>query len=338
MPDIVMTEAELEVLARCSGVAVKCYLRLRARMDYDSGVVGIKSGMSYQALREWSEEAVEKGAGEVTIQPSMQNVRTAVDQLCRRGLMRRMGTEKLAFLCLLARTGQVRPKRTQHVPNRAKPAEPNTEPNTYLTWPESSNGEEYDVPAEPEPNTEPNTYLTGQKRPNPTDIRYQSKPSTPQAASTTRTEGGAADALSAALELAEGWKAPAAGLDRVSRGAIELTAWLRRNGADVQAGNPKLRAWVEEGIDEGLIARALDVAKDRRGPSPQPVGVGLIDTILRGMLADQARPPRARNWATASDADLECRGRELGLPTMGKTRAEVVSAIIAREAPGEARV
>ena len=118
VPDIVLTADELEALSRCSGVAVKAYLRLRARMDFRTGIVGHRSGMSYQALREWTEETVEKGAGVVVMQPTLRNIRTAVDQLLRRGLLSRMRTERLVFRCLMARTGEVRPNRTRHEPGR----------------------------------------------------------------------------------------------------------------------------------------------------------------------------------------------------------------------------
>lgn len=122
------------------------------------------------------------------------------------------------------------------------------------------------------------------------------------------------------------------GLSPFERRVVELVAWLRRNGAAVQAANPKIRAWVEEGIDEGLIARALDVAKDDRGPSPQPVNAGLLDAIVRRLLVEQGRP-RRRNWAGASDVELEARARELGVHSVGRSRAEVVAAIVAKERP-----
>ena len=124
MNGIYLTVEELEALSRCSGVAVKAYLRIRARMDLDTGLVGVKSGLSYQALREWTEEAVEKGAGEAVVQPTMRNIRTAVEQLVRRGLLHRAKTERLVFKCLLAVAGEVRPKRTRHEPDRAKTDEP----------------------------------------------------------------------------------------------------------------------------------------------------------------------------------------------------------------------
>lgn len=121
-------------------------------------------------------------------------------------------------------------------------------------------------------------------------------------------------------------------MSAADRKVVDLVAWLRRNGAAVQAANPKVRAWVEEGIDEGLIARALDVAKDDRGPSPQPVNAGLLDAIVRRLLVEQARPPRARNWAVAPDVELAARAQVLGVATYGKSRSEVVAAVVAREA------
>ena len=126
MNGIYLTPEELDVLSRCSGVAVKAYLRIRARMDIATGQVGVKSGLSYQALREWTEEAVERGAGEQVVQPTLRGIRTAVDQLVRRGLLRRAKCERLVFKCVLAAVANARPNQTRHEPGRAKTAEPGT--------------------------------------------------------------------------------------------------------------------------------------------------------------------------------------------------------------------
>lgn len=334
-----LTSAELEVLAGCSGTAVKAYLRLRARMDLATGIVGQRSGMSYQALREWTEETIEKGAGALVVQPSLRNIRTAVEQLQRRGLLRRLKTEGLSFLCLLARRAEVRTNQTRHEPGRGLTADLVTEPGTEgdtnpavlkPIFDAGLSGVVGDAPGT-EPGTERDTNLAGGDTPNPADIRYQSKPSTSQAASTYSTGAGASGAYSAAEGLSRLWGRDGEEVGKGDRKVIELVAWLRRNGAAVQAANPKVRAWVTEGIDEGLIARALDIAKDDRGPSPQPVNAGLLDAIVRRLLVERDKPPRRRNWAAASDVQLEERARELGVHSVGRSRAEVVAAIVARE-------
>jgi hypothetical protein len=60
---IYLNDAELLALSTCSGLAVKAYLRLRSRMDLQTRLVGIKSGLSWQALVEWTETSIPKGAG-----------------------------------------------------------------------------------------------------------------------------------------------------------------------------------------------------------------------------------------------------------------------------------
>lgn len=319
MPDILLTEDELDVLSRCSGTAVKAYLRLRSRMDFASGVVGVKSGISYQALREWTEEAVEKGAGETVLQPSLKNIRTAVDQLVRRGLLRRAKTEKLVFQCLLARTGEVRPKQTRHEPGRAKRAEPGAEPGTeYGTNPaerETSTGAGFgsfdgDEPGS-EPGTEPGTNPAGQNGPNPADIRYPIKPSTPQAAYTP-VSGVDADEAIAAF-----WSARKATDDRpadeaVTRRATELAVWCCRNGVRANSMNPTVIEWATKCVGVPALDAALALARRAREEegSSQPVNLGYLNAKLQSVL-NPPKPKAPPWWASASA--MEAKAREMGI-------------------------
>jgi len=76
---------------------------LRPYMDFSTGIVGIKRGISWQSLRE--ELYVEPSNGIKGGSPSKHQVRTAVDGLERIGLLQLMSIDKKLILkCLLAET------------------------------------------------------------------------------------------------------------------------------------------------------------------------------------------------------------------------------------------
>ena len=287
MNGIYLTSEELDVLSRCSGVAVKAYLRIRARMDIATGQVGVKSGLSYQALREWTEEAVEKGAGEQVVQPTLRGIRTAVDQLVRRGLLRRAKCERLVFKCVLVAVANARPNQTRHEPGRAKTAEPGTEPDTN--------------PA-------------GQKQPNPAHIRGRSKPSTPQAASTA--EPGLEPEAGGAGAVAAFWSAKKVNSDQpkeqVSRRATSMAVLLRQEQIPAQALNPTLLGWAEQGIRDEQLRAAVVLARQRREAegSQQPINVGYLNACLQSVL--KPPKPKADAWWLSVGA-MEAKARELGI-------------------------
>lgn len=291
MNGIYLTPEELDVLSRCSGVAVKAYLRIRARMDIATGQVGVKSGLSYQALREWTEEAVEKGAGEQVVQPTLRGIRTAVDQLVRRGLLRRAKCERLVFKCVLAAVANARPNQTRHEPGRAKTAEPGTEPDT-----------------------EPDTNPAGQKQPNPAHIRGRSKPSTPQAASTA--EPGLEPEAGVAGAIAAFWSAKKVGSDQpeeqLSRRATSMAVLLRQEQIPAQALNPTLLGWAEQGIRDEQLRAAVVLARQRREAegSLQPINVGYLNACLQSVL--KPPKPKADAWWLSVGA-MEAKARELGI-------------------------
>lgn len=291
MNGIYLTPEELDVLSRCSGVAVKAYLRIRARMDIATGQVGVKSGLSYQALREWTEEAVEKGAGEQVVQPTLRGIRTAVDQLVRRGLLRRAKCERLVFKCVLAAVANARPNQTRHEPGRAKTAEPGTEPDT-----------------------EPDTNPAGQKQPNPAHIRGRSKPSTPQAASTA--EPGLEPEAGVAGAIAAFWSAKKVGSDQpeehLSRRATAMSVLLRQEQIPAQALNPTLLGWAEQGIRDEQLRAAVVLARQRREAegSQQPINVGYLNACLQSVL--KPPKPKADAWWLSVGA-MEAKARELGI-------------------------
>ena len=322
MNGIYLTPDELHVLSRCSGVAVKAYLRIRARMDIATGQVGVKSGLSYQALREWTEDAVEKGAGEQLVQPTLRGIRTAVDQLVRRGLLRRAKCERLVFKCVLAAVANARPNQTRHEPGRAETAEPDTEtdtePGANPAGLEASDGAGFDAVGWVEPGTEhdaePDTNTAGQKTPNPAHIRGRSKPSTPQAASTS--EPGLEPEAGVAGAIAAFWSAKKVGSDQpeeqVSRRATSMAVLLRQEQIPAQALNPTLLGWAEQGIRDEQLRAAVVLARQRREAegSMQPINVGYLNACLQSVL----RPPKpkADAWWLSVGA-MEAKARELGI-------------------------
>jgi hypothetical protein len=287
---IYLTAEELHVLSRCSGVAVKAYLRLRARMDLVTGLVGVRSGMSYQALREWTEEAIEKGSGEMLVQPTLRAVRTAVEQLVRRGLLTRARTEKLVFKCVLADLANSRPKRTRHEPGRAKQAEPDTKPDT-----------------------EPDTNPAGSKPPNASHIRDQSKPSTSQAASTTVSGVDADNVLRLAAALAARGRDDSPMDEETSRKMTQIYECLRGAGVVFNAlDRDRLVGWVQQNVTPAQVHAAVQIARQRRtaDESRQRITVAYLAAIL----PDVINPPKSKGppwWS--SDQAMESRARELGI-------------------------
>ena len=165
MTGVLLSAGELQVLHECSGLAFKVYMRLRSRMDFSTGVVGLRSGMSITALREWGEELIERGGGMQRVKPSVQQVRTALAQLERRGLLRRKPGETLVFLMPLALTKQARPNQTQQEPNTRTQHGTQHEPNT----PKGSNGAWSDATEGANP-TRNIVIPDGQNGPNSTHI------------------------------------------------------------------------------------------------------------------------------------------------------------------------
>ncbi len=64
--------------------------------------------------------------------------------------------------------------------------------------------------------------------------------------------------------------------------AIEITALLAKRGAAIQASNPTVRAWAEQGVTDTQALQALDIANERRQEraDPSPVNAGLLNAII----------------------------------------------------------
>lgn len=111
MASIKLNQAELDALSGLSHPAFRLYVAaIRPRMDYATGLVGKRVGISWQALREWMYVEARPGVKAVTHTES--TVRRLVKQLVKHGLLREIGDRfRIAFACPLADRGSFAPKK-----------------------------------------------------------------------------------------------------------------------------------------------------------------------------------------------------------------------------------
>lgn len=113
MADFLISDREMEALYGASGAAVKLYLALRSRMDYASCKAGLKTRLSWNVLGEAAETHVTRGSGQQIERPTLRQMRTAAEDLDRRGLVRRVGNDELLVLLPFAVVKQARPNQTR---------------------------------------------------------------------------------------------------------------------------------------------------------------------------------------------------------------------------------
>lgn len=92
--------------------------------------------------------------------------------------------------------------------------------------------------------------------------------------------------------------------DPITARAIELSIQLRQRGAALQASDPRVRSWAENGITDAQALTALDTAQQRRQDrsDPKPVNAGLIDAILGDITAGRQQQTDVSNANTAAVA------------------------------------
>lgn len=83
----ILQDKELEALTGVDYMLYVIYLHLRQHMDYASGIVGIKRGISYQSISEAL--YIEPRAGVKGGSPHKSSIRRALDQLEKTGIIRR---------------------------------------------------------------------------------------------------------------------------------------------------------------------------------------------------------------------------------------------------------
>lgn len=342
MDGIYLTDDELWALSRCSGVAVKAYLRLRSRMDLRTGIVGLRSGVSYKMVQEWAAQSVEKGGGEVDETPTYKQARVAVAQLVRRGLLERVPTVNdarlLVFKCPMARMPEIRSKRTGHEQGIAKQAEQGTEQGTNRADLKASSGAGFVGVDGCEQGTEQGTNRAEQKWPNRADIGEGVNPYLSQAAYTTVNGVDAVEAV-AAVGLAMVSRASPEPVQADRRREVDLVLTARQHGANVTASDPRVMRWAEQGVTPRQMEQACAIARQRREAegSRQAVNAGYLDAILRDVLNPPERKTAVAWWA--DDCSMDAKARELGiaLARPGESRDDYKARIRAAALQAEAR-
>lgn len=124
---IALNDAELSALAGLPHACIVLYLWIRARMDFDTGMVGIRPRISWHALTEWC--YVEPLSGPIKSgSPSVQQVRRLAQHLVRAGLIRMCSSatdRQLIFECRLAD----RSKSVRRQPDRDPTDQPDRQPD-----------------------------------------------------------------------------------------------------------------------------------------------------------------------------------------------------------------
>lgn len=328
MEGIYITEDELWALSRCSGIAVKAYLRLRSRMDLRTGIVGQRTGVSYKMVQEWAAQAVEKGAGEAEVMPTARQARTAVEQLERRGLLRKLkqpvGSRSLVFKCPMAEMPEVRAKRTRHERGSMETPEQGREQGTYRADLNASAGAGFKAIDYPEQGREHVTNATAQKQPNASDIGDGVNNYLSQAAYTEVEAERAREAI-AALGLAKMSQASPPAMPESKRRVVDLVLSARQASVPVTSSDPRVIAWAAQGVTPRQLEQAIGIAKQRRAAegSRQAINAGYLDAILRDILNPPERPAVAAAW-WSSVAGMDAKARELGIATArpGETEAD----------------
>lgn len=134
MAAIKLNQAELDALSGLGHAAFRLYVAaIRPRMDYGTGEVGRRVGISWQALREWMYIEPRPGVRAVTHTESM--VRRLAKQLVKHGLLREIGDQfRIAFQCPLADTDNSAPKKADR---GSTPQRTATKPNTSNVFKET---------------------------------------------------------------------------------------------------------------------------------------------------------------------------------------------------------
>lgn len=87
---------------------------------------------------------------------------------------------------------------------------------------------------------------------------------------------------------------------------LELVSMLRKRGAALQAGDPRVERWAANGVTDAQALQALEIAQQRReaAGSVAPINAGYLDSILGDLstTGTKAAQPRTRSDRYASEA------------------------------------
>lgn len=105
-----ITQAEMRALGGCSPLAFRVYHFLRYRMDLHTGQTGAVYRVSYASMIEACQTQIPRGAGTQIVLPSQKEMRGALANLERAGLLKK-SPEAFVFTLLLAK---ILPPQTGH--------------------------------------------------------------------------------------------------------------------------------------------------------------------------------------------------------------------------------
>ncbi len=118
MTTIAIDQAELDGLCGLPHLAFRVYVLLRSWMDFGTGLVGGPRGavISYRRLAEHLEVKRDRGSTSPDERPSKEQLRAAVAQLVRKGMLRRIKLRGPRFVfCYRLLRAKVRPEEEPHV-------------------------------------------------------------------------------------------------------------------------------------------------------------------------------------------------------------------------------
>ena len=241
------------------------YLSLRRRMDWHTRLVGVKPRISYQALAE--DLYLEPGQGKQGGSPTRNELRKDVAALEQAGLLRTLPADRqLIFRLLLA----------DCLADRAVEVEPRWHAggNQSIEQREMSQARVWAGDAAQGLQSVPLREVA---------------PASGGLDTEFRPDYGGEDSAAQSPPLRSMASPP---LDAITSRAAELTRLLRQQGAQLHAGDVRVRAWAQNGVSNAQALAALATARQRRAGSAQPINSGFLDALLADARTAPARPSR----------------------------------------------
>ena len=146
-----------------------------------------------------------------------------------------------------------------------------------------------------EPNPNPEETLANSQKPYTKNQEPNQNPSEPAAAAAIPSRDAAAASEPEKPVSVADYVAEVKPIDAVTGRAIELSDLLRKRGANLQASDPRVRAWAAGGVSDAAALTALETAQQRRADrgTAQPINAGLLDAILNDANPARAGPGKA---------------------------------------------
>lgn len=274
MSRFVLSSDELNQLHGAGPVAFVVYVWLRSWMDFASGVVGASHTISIRMLEEACERHITRGAGVQVERPSRKEVRVALDELLRRGvLLRRGGGDLLVFFMPFAAKGELRPNQTGPSAGRVRAGNGDFRNQSQ----DDDNSEKYgDVSTEPgrgfesiDPSNRAYIWESG-------NLGSVVLPSSSSKMS---------------REVAVDNSLPLPGGKTVSR-PVQIAVLVRKWEAEhtriaaLTGSHPKVLAWAEAGLTDDQLADAYSAAVADRDAKKdtRPISAGFLDVFVAKVL------------------------------------------------------